>query len=87
MTECYFWGLLIVSLLPFTNFVVYIAKIRLKVSDIRNQVNKERDTLMEECKKNTEALQMFRKIGEYAPLAIRNKDEESPSTLLKSPNN
>ena len=87
MTECYFWGLLIVSLLPFTNFVVYIAKIRLKVSDIRTQVNKERDTLMAECKKNTEALQMFRKIGEYAPLAIRNKDEESPSTLSKSPNN
>ena len=86
MKEGYFWFLLVVSLLPYANFAVYIAKMRLKASDIRTQVNEERDTLMEECKKNTEALQMFRKIGEYAPLAIRDKDEESPRTLVKSPN-
>lgn len=80
MKECYYWCLLVVSLLPYTNFIVYIAKIRLKASEIRAQVNRERDKLKSECKKNTDKLQTLREMGEYnalTPLAIEDKDKES----------
>lgn len=79
ITEYYFWSLLIVSLLPFANFIVYIAKIRLKASDIRTQVKKERDTLNKECQTNTDKLQRLREMGEYntqSPLAIKGQDEK-----------
>lgn len=78
MAEYYFWWLLIVSLLPYANFVVYIAKMRFKASGIRSQVYEERDKLEAECKKNKDQLVMLQKMGEYAiptPLTIKSKDD------------
>lgn len=79
ITEYYFWSLLIVSLLPFANFIVYVAKIRLKASDIWTQVKKERDTVNKECQTNRDKLQRLREMGEYntqSPLAIKGQDEK-----------
>lgn len=83
IAERSFLSLIIVALLPYANFAIYIAKMRLKASDIRTQVYQERDSLSEECRKNRDELDKLRTMGEYNPSGLSFKKGENTSAETK----